>query len=349
MLDPLSNKGYRSGSLGLKCSVLRIRGSSASQDRLLGCSMEKQHITFSLIIPTFRRVKDLKRCLKSINSLNYEFEQVIVVVRNNDIETLDFLHQHQISYVLVYRPGTIAALKCGIAISNCKIIVTIDDDTEVDDNWIQRAIHIFEDPNVGAVGGRDIQPNNNNPTNLNKVGRFTLRGKLIGNHHLSSGGIREVDFLKGCNMFIRRDLLGTIYPVLELLKGEGAQWGNDLVISLASRLNGKKTIFDSNMKIIHHASLRPQELREPTDGKLRYENTFNAWLIKTIYAYKFSVLIVCIYGVLVGDRMSPGLLKSIQLRKCNIKFIVTDLVITVKALIEVLPHISKYRRPLKMK
>lgn len=311
--------------------------------------MEKQPISFSLIIPTFHRAKDLERCFESINSLSYEFEQVIVVVRDNDIETLDFLHQNKIPYVLVYRPGVIAALKSAFAISNCKIIVTIDDDTEVDDNWIRRAIRIFEDPDVGAVGGRDVQPNNKNPTNLNKVGKFTLRGKLFGNHHLSSGGVREVDFLKGCNMFIRRDVLGTIYPVLELLKGEGAQWGNDLVISLASRLNGMKTIYDSNMKLIHHASPRPQELRVPTVGKLRYENTFNALLIKTIFAYKFTVPIVCAYGILVGDKMSPGLIKSIQLRKCNFKFIMKDLVIVVKALREVLPYVSKYRSPLKMK
>ena len=110
-----------------------------------------------------------------------------------------------------------------------------------------------------------------------------------------------------------------------------------------------KTIYDSNMKLIHHASPRPQELRVPTVGKLRYENTFNALLIKTIFAYKFTVPIVCAYGILVGDKMSPGLIKSIQLRKCNFKFIMKDLVIVVKALREVLPYVSKYRSPLKMK
>lgn len=309
--------------------------------------MEKQRISISLIIPTYRRVEDLNRCLKSVESLKYEFDQVIVVARDNDVETLDFLTHNQIPHFLVYQPGLIAALKCGIAQSNCEIIVTIDDDTEVNDNWIRRAINIFEDPEVGAVGGRDIQPNNKLPTNLNAVGKFTFRGKLIGNHHLNNGGARDADFLKGCNMFIRRNLLDTIYPVLELLKGHGGQWGNDLVISIASRLNGMKTIYDSNVSLIHHASPRLQELREPTDLKSRYEQTFNAWLIKTLFSYKFSLPIVCLYGVLAGDRMSPGLIKSIIIRKFNIKLIFTDLNITVKALLEVLPYVSKYRNPLK--
>jgi hypothetical protein len=148
-------------------------------------------------------------------------------------------------------------------------------------------------------------------------------------------------------MFIQKKLLNTIYPVLELLKGDGAQWGNDLIISLASRLNGMKTIYDSNVNLIHHASPRLYELREATDIKSRKEQTFNAWLIKTLFSYKFSLPLVCLYGVLVGDRMSPGLIKSILLRKFNVKIIFTDLKITVKALLEVLPYVSEYRNPLR--
>lgn len=308
--------------------------------------MSKIRIPYTLILPTYQRTLELDRCLNSIESLNYEFERINIVVRDSDFETRNFLSSRNIGYLVVDKPGLIAAMKKGIEFSDSDVIVFIDDDTEVNDNWIQSATKVFENPLVGAVGGRDMQPANPVPPNQNSVGKFKLRGKLVGNHHLYNGNPTHVDFLKGCNMFLRKSILNTNFEILDQLKGSGAQWGCDLVLSISSRLNGLKTVFDPNVSLIHHAAPRLSELRNPETKYEKIEISFNIWLIKMVFCYRFTLPIVIIFGLLVGDRANPGVLRSIALNRLSVHKIILDLSISIRAFLMVFPLVPKLRKPL---
>jgi len=308
--------------------------------------MFKEPINCSLIIPTYRRQTDLAKCLDSVKNLKYQFKEVIIVVRENDSETIDYLNGISQTYTSVAQPGQIAAIRKGIEKATGEIVVFIDDDTEVDDQWIAFSIVHFQNPNVGAVGGKDFQPSNRSVGNLAKVGKFTRRGKLIGNHHLSNRTSENVNFLKGCNMFIRQHLLHKINPILDYLQGDGAQLGNDLVISITSNLCGFQTIFDSRVRLIHHASARPGQSREYTNHKTRDQEIFNIWLIKIAFARKYYLLLVILYGILVGDRQTPGLVKSFQLHKTSFGIIRKEIISNLRAFKQAFPLASRYRQPL---
>lgn len=182
--------------------------------------------------------------------------------------------------------------------------------------------------------------------NMAKVGIFTKRGKLIGNHHLSNRTMHEVNFLKGCNMFIRRSLLDNINPIIDLLHGDGAQLGNDLVISITSNLCGFKTIYDSRVQLTHYASPRTYQPREISNMKKIDDENFNSWLIKLTFAKKYYLLIVILYGILIGDRLTPGLVKSLLLRGMNLELIIGDLKANLRAFKHAIPIGRKCRQPL---
>jgi glycosyltransferase involved in cell wall biosynthesis len=308
--------------------------------------MDKEMIDYSLIIPTYRRQNDLAKCLASIENLKYRFKEVVIVVRENDIETINYLNRILQDFIFVSQPGQIAAIKLGMKTVTGGIVVFIDDDTEVDNQWIDSAMVHFQHVNVGAVGGRDFQPSNQNAGSLATVGKFTRRGKLIGNHHLSNRTTHNVNFLKGCNMFIRRCLLDKISPIFDHLQGDGAQYGSDLVISITSNLCGFKTIYDSKVQLIHHASPRPGQPRESTDQKTRDEENFNVWLIKLAFARKNFFLIAILYGLLVGDNLTPGVIKSLQLHGIQFRMIHRDMISNFRAFTRAVPLGLKFRQPL---
>ena len=308
--------------------------------------MDKEKIDYSLIIPTYRRQKDLAKCLRSVENLKYRFKEVVIVVRESDIETINYLSRISQDFILVSNPGQIAAIKLGIKTVTGDVVVFIDDDTEVDNQWIASAMVHFQDVSVAAVGGRDFQPGNPNAGNFATVGKFTRRGKLIGNHHLSNRTTHNVNFLKGCNMFIRRSLLDKVNPIFDHLQGDGAQLGNDLVISITSNLCGFITIFDSRVQLTHHASPRPTQPREFTDQKTRDEENFNAWLIKLTFARKNFFLIATLFGLLVGDTLTPGVIKSLQLRGMKFGMIRRDIISNFRAFTRAVPLGLKFRQPL---
>ena len=303
-------------------------------------------IDYSLIIPTFRRQDDLARCLESVRNLKIQFMEVIVIVRESDTDTINYLNEILQEFVPVAKPGVVAAIKLGIERASGEVLVFIDDDTEVNDQWLSSAVSHFQDFHVGAVGGRDFQPKNQKEGNIEQVGKFTRRGKLIGNHHLSNRGAHKVNFLKGCNMFLRRSLLEKVNPIFDYLQGDGAQWGNDLVLSITSNLSGFETIYDSKVQLTHHASPRPDHPRGQISRKMIDEENFNAWLVKLTFARKNYFWFVILYGILIGDTLTPGLVKSFHLHRQNLRLVHKDMIANLHAFKKTFFLAVRFRQPL---
>ena len=54
----------------------------------------------AIVIPTYRRPKDLQRCLTALETQTQQADEVLVVVRNNDEETQAFLVDYRTSLPL---------------------------------------------------------------------------------------------------------------------------------------------------------------------------------------------------------------------------------------------------------
>src|SRR5215510_5091045 len=114
----------------------------------------------SVIIPSYQRPLDLKRCLTAIATQYRPADEVLVVVRDRDTETLELVSacretMKSLHAIRVEKPGLIAALNCGIDAATGDILVFTDDDSEVRPNWLELIEETFAESEVGAVGRRD--------------------------------------------------------------------------------------------------------------------------------------------------------------------------------------------------
>ncbi len=166
----------------------------------------------TVLIPTYRRPKDLMRCLEALKKQSRGPNEVLVVVRYDDTETWALLESIDLGSsplrtVTVKVPGQVAALNAGLGAARGDIIAITDDDAAPHPDWLARIeAHFQTDPKVGGVGGRDWVYHGDRLVDGARevVGKVRWFGRVIGNHHLGVGGPREVDVLKGVNLSYRR-------------------------------------------------------------------------------------------------------------------------------------------------
>src|SRR5436190_288559 len=102
----------------------------------------------SVVVPTFRRTDCLKRCIFALSQQVRLADEVIVMVRRDDTETLAAVvelaaAQKITNYVLVDRPGVVFALNTALATVTGDIVAITDDDAEPYSDWIKRIGQFF--------------------------------------------------------------------------------------------------------------------------------------------------------------------------------------------------------------
>jgi glycosyltransferase involved in cell wall biosynthesis len=258
--------------------------------------------TVAVIVPTYRRPVDLARCLDGLARQVRAPDQLIIVARSDDYETLAVLARSTIPHTLtrVSEAGQIPALKAGLRSVDTDIVAFTDDDAVPRADWISRLLVHFADPSVGGVGGRDVIGSEVSQPLSSRVGTLGSWGRLIGNHHVGTGGPRHVDVLKGVNMAFRRHLVR-----LPSGMGEGAQI-HDLAVSLWVRRQGWQLIYDPALIVDHYPAVRytGTPRANPPARAIREEAySHTAALLATGMV---SPLRLLVYGVLFGDRAFPG-------------------------------------------
>jgi GT2 family glycosyltransferase len=169
--------------------------------------------TVSVIIPTRDRAVVLEQCLQHISAQEGDLPEIVVV--DNSVD-------HRSTLEVVSRfPGTTyiradpnkrnpALMRnLGIQASRGNILAFIDDDTLVAPGWLQAVTAAFEDPDVGGATGRVIEADA--PEVLTaEIGRFSPRGEITMNFNNTIDRPVPVEFLYGCNMAVRREVLDQI-------------------------------------------------------------------------------------------------------------------------------------------
>lgn len=217
----------------------------------------------SVIVPSYRRPADLRRCLEALCGQQLTPAQVVVVVRGVDEATqlvaAAFAERLPLEIVKVSEPGQIHALNAGLVAAKGEVVAITDDDAAPRPDWTERiAAHFEAAPHIGGVGGRDWV---HTPVGAvikgqkRMVGRVQWFGRIVGNHHVGAEPVREVDILKGANMSFRRAAIeGLRFDVC--LRGHGAQVHNDMCFSLAVKRRGWKLIYDPAVAVDHYPAPR---------------------------------------------------------------------------------------------
>ncbi|PLS01510.1 glycosyltransferase family 2 protein [Neobacillus cucumis] len=292
----------------------------------------------SVVIPTYNRAKDLSRCLNALNLQLRKPDEIVLVVRDTDIETIRLIKKFNskinINIVYIKEHGQVAALNKGIRNAKGDIVSITDDDTEPLPDWLERIEgHFKRDLSIGGVGGRDWVFHGQHKEIGNKkiVGKIQWFGRVIGNHHLGYGEAREVDVLKGANMSYRMTAIKGL-SFNTNLKGSGAQVYNDMDFSLSVKKNGWKLMYDPAVAVNHYPGVRSDEdKRNLFNSEAFYNAVHNETYILHNNFKKINRCIYFVWSLFIGTTANPGLLQFIRYFPKEGKISYTKLITSYKA------------------
>ena len=280
----------------------------------------------TVLVPTYRRPKDLTRCLDKLNKQSRPADEIIVVVRDSDTEswtlfsTLRF-ESLPLRIIEVELQGVVAAMNLGLNAARGDIIAITDDDAAPHSNWLQLIeTYYLSDENLGAIGGRDflylgseICDASTHPGASQVVGKLRWFGNVTGNHHIGEGKPREVDVLKGVNSSYRRTAIEDI-GFDERLKGAGAQVHWELSLCLQLRRSGWRLIYDPEIAVDHYLGQRFDE-----DQRVFKFNTqaltnavHNETLILLEHFNSAQRIVYIVWAILVGTRQAFGIVQWLR-------------------------------------
>ena len=133
--------------------------------------------------------------------------------------------------------------------ANGEILAFIDDDAYPRRDWLKNAIGNFSDPEVAAVGGPAITPDND--TLRQKASGLVYSSKLVSGQYAyrySPKRKKEVDDYPSCNFLIRKSVMQELGGFkTNFWPGEDTK----LCLDITQRL-GKKIIYDPTVIVYHH-------------------------------------------------------------------------------------------------
>jgi GT2 family glycosyltransferase len=182
----------------------------------------------SVIISTKNRTQDVMRCLESI-SIQTILPDEIIVVDSSDTEELkgelSAFHFLNTKYIRS-KPGLTLQRNMGIKGSSGDIIIFLDDDVTLDKDYIKEIMYVFDRYParvIGGVTGEIVNEEKKLPQRffrfLNEIfaalfflvrpgdGSFQLSGFPTVIKSGSANEITNVEFLYGCNMAFKRDVI----------------------------------------------------------------------------------------------------------------------------------------------
>ncbi len=269
--------------------------------------------TVTALVPTFRRLDVLQRCLAAIVASARPFRQILVVTRpDEDPETFAWLSGQigqieGLEIVAVKVAGQVQAINAGLDAAQGDYIAVFDDDALPHSDWLDRMLAHFVDPQVGCAGGRDrVHQEGRVLEGLARApGERTAFGILRGGHHLAEGPPRHVASIKGCNWILRASAKGTLLLDTRLF-GKGAQIANETWYCENMAHAGWKIVFDPAAQVDHFPAERVDGARDDYSRVRCHDQTANVVSTDLAFASTWGKMKYLAYFVLVGRRYCPG-------------------------------------------
>lgn len=167
-------------------------------------------MNFSIIIP-FKEVNtNLLNCLDSINNLNYENFEVILVP-DNEIKLIKNFNFH----LLILPSGEIMpGLKRDLAVekSNGKVLAFLDDDAQPHEEWLNIAYSYFFEKKESVIGGPGIDTSDREKNLLQNLSDIFFKSKFFGvpDRYIQGKTEKYYDDWPSVNLMVKKSLFKKI-------------------------------------------------------------------------------------------------------------------------------------------
>jgi GT2 family glycosyltransferase len=221
----------------------------------------KQVPLISIITINYKQAKVTNQLLASLDKVTWSRIEVIVVDNNSGEKDLELLSNSYSNVQLIRNKknlGFARANNIGIKASKGDYILLLNNDTEVEPNFLQPIIEIFNKyENIGAVSPKIKffqRPNTIQYAGYPAMNPFTLRMNAVGGHQIDDGTYNrpvETQYAHGCAMMVSREVINKV----GLMPEEYFLYYEELDWSFAIRKNGFKIFVQPNSEIYHKESL----------------------------------------------------------------------------------------------
>ena len=277
-------------------------------------------LTVTVVVPTYRRPKDLERCLTALKNQARPADEVVVVARDTDTRTWAFLDSFDVQAlplktVTVKIPGVVAAMNAGLDMAQSDIVAYTDDDAAPLPDWVaQIESHFLADEQIGAVGGKDILHGITHIKFIEAevVGQVQWCGRIIGNHSFGIGEAREVDLLKGVNMAFRRTALEKV-RFDQRMRGTGAQVFFEDACCLTLKRHGWKIVYNPQILVDHYPAQRHDEDKRRQFASAAHINQVHNGTLNLLEHFPpLQRAIFLTWGALIGTRGNRGVVQCLR-------------------------------------
>ncbi|MEW6108966.1 MAG: glycosyltransferase [Nitrospirota bacterium] len=174
----------------------------------------------SIIIPVKNEAELLKKCLESIDALDYPKKKIEVIVPDglSTDGASEIAKQYGAEVILNKKQTVSPGRNIGFKISKGELIAFTDADCIVDGMWLKNAVKYFRDENVACVGGPNLTPPEEG--NFSKAVGFVFGQRIFAAgsvHARVLNEIKEVKSIPGCNAIYRKEALDKVMPIDESL------------------------------------------------------------------------------------------------------------------------------------
>jgi GT2 family glycosyltransferase len=210
----------------------------------------------------------------------------------------------------------VVALNAALQAAAGELVAITDDDAVARPDWLERLERRFQaDKRIGGVGGRDVvhDASGSGVGAEQVVGVVRRYGRVIGNHHLGTGGARRVELLKGVNMAFRREALRGV-RIDERLRGSAqVHWEIDLCLGVVSA--GWELLYDPAIMVDHYPAQRfgeDQRVGRPLQALQNEVYNETRALLRNLPVWRGAIALG--YGMAIGTRLAPGLVTALERR-----------------------------------
>lgn len=243
----------------------------------------KMKPTISVVLPTYNRCADLKRCLDSLMRQSYKDFEIIVIDNGSTDGTSDLLKLYPVKVIKDSTKNLFYLSNLGWRNASADIVAYVSDDCEAHPDWLKSIVVAFHhSKNVGAVGGPAIAMRKQEIASMYDVcknsvilgflakiyavvvmeNRFFDIGVLCQSGAYTMGGSMpfsaklkhsiHVDFLTITNMAVRKSAIQAVSGFDEGFP----QHHGDADLSIRMKKSGYKLIFDPKVVVWHHPNPR---------------------------------------------------------------------------------------------